>query len=866
MNQNPNGREDIVVTPLQAKILESKGMGKVPDQFIYQSKPVEEEELHRELVKKFGENYDELLQNRPDKGFQGYSTIDGVLGGTWRIIRDINGMWHIPAYYGDGETWVSKSINSDFWGDQSGVSMDGKVFIAKVQEEWERATCLEIDFFDDQAAVLTYFNSLDTDPLYDVDNNAFIHENFADAENRANMNRLEAINGDGCWSYVGRVFQTQQISFIDTWCAGSINSALHEMMHAMGFHHEQSRFDRDAALYLDGDICNNDSWFYWLRLKLSQSEWAEMSHPLGKLHDHTSIMHYESWVCSAGDTSNTPDGSFTSPDGKDWRRYGMLTSDGFDIPTGRNEANRFRISDLIQINEAYNCNDRSNDNLFKTFMLYCDSDPTWMYPVGWKCDGNADCPSGDTSDEDNCNIVQKDGTGGTLGNGIGSLATGDWTNLAALKAMTVGVRTDHLGVDEYPCSAYGYTIVDDGAGIKCQCASWAGDGTSFGADVDLAAGGNCDTSTPTLCDTDPCAAITGSTCTMDLTVAEGVTCCPNSASTEYRVNAAGDACEEIDECAEGTHYCMSSGYGGLCTWTTDVGYTCSCGVGYTGTGCSYRAFVEGKGGCDANWGSTIGAQGSLDDFPYDATCHSVDTCATNQDDCTGTATCTDKTEKFGFGLFGTYECTCPADETGDGEAGGTGCSGDVCGTVANTCVTVDADGDAIVTCVGVDETTFTCECPADTHYGVADAGGSGCIKKVDECADGSHTCDIAAGQDCADLDDGFTCDCIMQYAPDYGYTKTGSHETGDLLCTDIDECSTLAQPCAAQNSICTNLAPTADECVDFTNKSCDNVLLSDPGTCPVNTACNTHSCACEANYVETDYASYVDGTYYDYPG
>ena len=59
----------------------------------------------------------------------------------------------------------------------------------------------------------------------------------------------------------------------------------------------------------------------------------------------------------------------------------MLTNTGHDIPTGRDERNRFRISDLIQINEGYNCNDRSNDNHFQTFMLYCDSDPQEMYPV-----------------------------------------------------------------------------------------------------------------------------------------------------------------------------------------------------------------------------------------------------------------------------------------------------------------------------------------------------------------------------------------------------------------------------------------------------------------------------------------------------
>ena len=177
----------------------------------------------------------------------------------------------------------------------------------------------------------------------------------------------------------------------------------------------------------------------------------------------------------------------------------------------------------------------------------------------------------------------------------------------------------------------------------------------------------------------------------------------------------------------------------------------------------YRAFVEGEGGCDENWGATINSQNDLSQFPYYATCHAQDACATNTDDCVPTATCTSLDERYSRGFFGTYECTCPNGETGDGKQSGTGCSGDVCSTNANTCITTDTDGNSIDTCISTGPSEFDCVCP-DTHVGDANAGGS-CTLKVNECADGSHTCDTDGGQQCVDLDTGFTCQCIMNYAP-----------------------------------------------------------------------------------------------------
>lgn len=49
----------------------------------------------------------------------------------------------------------------------------------------------------------------------------------------------------GCWSSVGRVGRKQTIN-LQAACLSRIGTVIHEMMHAVGFLHEQNREDRDG--------------------------------------------------------------------------------------------------------------------------------------------------------------------------------------------------------------------------------------------------------------------------------------------------------------------------------------------------------------------------------------------------------------------------------------------------------------------------------------------------------------------------------------------------------------------------------------------------------------------------------------------
>jgi len=67
-----------------------------------------------------------------------------------------------------------------------------------------------------------------------------------------NAPHLQFFMGDGCWSYVGMVYSTGQQISIGSGCT-SLGTVAHEIGHAMGFHHEQSRSDRDSYVHINTD-------------------------------------------------------------------------------------------------------------------------------------------------------------------------------------------------------------------------------------------------------------------------------------------------------------------------------------------------------------------------------------------------------------------------------------------------------------------------------------------------------------------------------------------------------------------------------------------------------------------------------------
>ncbi|XP_063852923.1 astacin-like [Scylla paramamosain] len=71
---------------------------------------------------------------------------------------------------------------------------------------------------------------------------------FVPRTNQANF--IEIVSNDnGCWSYVGKIGGMQRVSLDVNGCI-YLGTAIHELMHAVGFYHEHTRNDRDSYLYI----------------------------------------------------------------------------------------------------------------------------------------------------------------------------------------------------------------------------------------------------------------------------------------------------------------------------------------------------------------------------------------------------------------------------------------------------------------------------------------------------------------------------------------------------------------------------------------------------------------------------------------
>ncbi|XP_069824508.1 embryonic protein UVS.2-like [Dendropsophus ebraccatus] len=132
---------------------------------------------------------------------------------------------------------------------------------------------------------------------------------------------------DGCWSYVGRVGGAQDLSLMKSGCLhwGIIQ---HELLHSLGFQHEQCRSDRDKYIRINWGNISQDK---------ERNFYKMTTQNLGVPYDYLSVLHYGKFA-------------FASDSGKPTLE-----------PTGNPHAligQRVGLSslDVTKINKLYECN------------------------------------------------------------------------------------------------------------------------------------------------------------------------------------------------------------------------------------------------------------------------------------------------------------------------------------------------------------------------------------------------------------------------------------------------------------------------------------------------------------------------------
>ncbi|XP_059204927.1 low choriolytic enzyme-like [Centropristis striata] len=93
---------------------------------------------------------------------------------------------------------------------------------------------------------------------------------------------LDILPLTGCWSYVGRLGGRQEVSLDRDGCI-DLGTIQHELLHALGFHHEQSRSDRDQHVRILLQNVESEDKDNFNKVQTNN---------LNTPYDYNSVMHY----------------------------------------------------------------------------------------------------------------------------------------------------------------------------------------------------------------------------------------------------------------------------------------------------------------------------------------------------------------------------------------------------------------------------------------------------------------------------------------------------------------------------------------------------------------------------------------------
>nr|CDJ26723.1 astacin-like metallopeptidase 8 protein [Tityus serrulatus] len=118
-------------------------------------------------------------------------------------------------------------------------------------------------------------------------------------EREDEVDYVDIQDGGGCFSYVGRTGGRQVLSLNSLCLEDGAGIAIHELMHSLGYWHEQNRYDRDDYIKIHK---HNIIPIYLINFKKKDESVSDL---LGVEYDYASILHYGPKMFAIDDTENT---------------------------------------------------------------------------------------------------------------------------------------------------------------------------------------------------------------------------------------------------------------------------------------------------------------------------------------------------------------------------------------------------------------------------------------------------------------------------------------------------------------------------------------------------------------------------------
>ncbi|XP_031148613.1 low choriolytic enzyme-like [Sander lucioperca] len=131
---------------------------------------------------------------------------------------------------------------------------------------------------------------------------------------------------EGCFSYIGRRGRGQVLSLMRRGCV-FLEVIQHELLHALGFHHEQNRSDRDQHVRI---LLQN------VKRGLESQFTKVQTRNLGTPYDYGSVMQYDRFAFSRN------------------RQPTIVPIPDNNVDIGR--ATRMSPTDILRVNRLYECN------------------------------------------------------------------------------------------------------------------------------------------------------------------------------------------------------------------------------------------------------------------------------------------------------------------------------------------------------------------------------------------------------------------------------------------------------------------------------------------------------------------------------